>query len=834
MKASFSWLKELVETDQNVEAIAESLSISGFEVEEINDLSEGMKGVVVGFVEDIAQHPNADKLKICQVQTGLSKPLQIVCGASNVKKGFHVLVATVGAELKAIGLKIKKSELRGVPSEGMICSLEELGLESKADGIALLEDMGVAIPEIGSAAKTILGMDDKILELAITANRPDGMSMVGLARELSAITRSTLTVPITEDLKIRDLFELQELSKDALDEHGIYSIHYIENVEGNKLAPKWMVERLKKAGIKSINAIIDITNYVMLEQGQPLHAFDSKVLNNIAGKQVNQMDFGVRRAKEAEQITCLDNNKYILDEHCHLVTCNKIPIAIAGVIGGQESAVNNSTKNIWLEAAVFTPKSVRITSRSIGLRTDSSARYEKGISSQITMKAVNRAIELYKEIFDCKVIGSWLNKDNIDLNQLIILRRSRIDDILGKIVVDNSFQHETDALNASAKIGVKVKRFLDINEIENCLSLLGCQLTTIKNGWEVRVPPNRSIDLKREIDLIEEVARIIGYDKFDSNLPNPIQPGGLTPKQIADRKIRNMLTSSGLQEVTTFSLVPEEKGNKEMVAITNPLLSDTSHLRVNLWEEHLNICSRNIAAGKDGCWLFEIGKIYRNVEGKIKEEDLLCGAICGDNSIEKWSSSGKPQELDYYDARGILQQLFIGLGLTIVDKPLSTELKRIHPGRSAEIYLEGRKLGIFGQVHPELVNTKEISRNTYIFELMLENIIEAATRDSKLKARFKEYPIVPSMERDIAFVVSKKYLCNELISTMNKAGASLLEKVNLIDKYESQNISSNEISLAFRLTFRKKKETLKESEINPTLEKIKSNLSQKYEVKFRE
>ncbi len=834
MKASFSWLRELVETDLAVEEIAESLSISGFEVEDIEDMSQAAKGVVVGFVEEVVQHPNADKLKVCKVNTGLEKPLQIVCGASNVRKGLHVLVATVGSNLKAIGLLIKKSELRGVVSEGMICSLEELGLQDETKGIALLEEMNIEIPELGSTVDKILGLNDILLDLAITANRPDGMSMVGLARELSAITSSKLTLPKIKNFICKDKFTLQKISETTVGENGIYSLHYIENIKGDKLAPKWIVERLERSGIKSINAIVDITNYVMLEQGQPLHAFDSKRLNKIVGKEIQANDFSVRKARENEMISCLDNNDYYLDNECHLVTCSDIPIAIAGIIGGSESSVTRETESIWLEAAVFTPKSVRISSRNIGVRTESSSRYEKGISPEITLKSVNRAIELYKEIFNCKVVGSWTDRENIEQSQIIDLRRDRVKKILGMIIIA---KNDTTTLVTNSKHPTdknEERRNLLDKEIINSLQLLGCELSTTDYGWAVKVPDIRKTDLTREIDLIEEIARIIGYDKFDSKLPYPIKPGGLTPKQLIDRKIRNILTNTGFQEVTAFSLVPSKKNNVEMVGITNPLLADTSHLRINLWEEHLNICSRNVDAGQDACWLYEIGKVYKSQEGAITEKSQLCGAISGTGLREKWSTDGKAKDIEYFDARGKLENLFEGLNLNVIDKPLVTDKERMHPGRSTELYLEGKRIGIFGQIHPELANARNLKKLTYIFELDLDNILIAATRESRLKTRFKEFPTVPSMERDIAVVVAEDCLCSDLISTISKAGTSLLESVILIDKYAGENIGSNEMSLTFRLTFRKKDETLKESEINPSIDKIKTSLAKKHHAHFRE
>ncbi|ABX08824.1 phenylalanine--tRNA ligase subunit beta [Prochlorococcus marinus] len=833
MKASLSWLKELVDTSMDVAEIAEKLSISGFEVEEEIDLGLKVKGIVVGKVEEVLPHPNADKLKICRVDIGTKKSLQIVCGARNVRDGVHVLVATEGAYLQPINLKIKKSELRGVLSEGMICSLGEIGLESDTDGIEILEDSLLKIPEIGSSPRGILGMDDTILDLAITANRPDGMSMVGLARELSAITDSKLNLPKIKSLVEFKIFEPKDLSEEAISSKEIYSLSYLEGVDGKKKSPLWLKNRLEKAGIRSINAIVDITNYIMLEQGQPLHAFDADKLNILTDKEVTQNDFGVRRAKAKETLLALDNNEYELNHESHVITCCDKAIAVAGIIGGKSSSVNEHTKNIWLEGAVFTSTSIRRSSRKIGIRTDSSSRYEKGISAQITLKAVNRAVELYNDCFKCRVSDGFISKNLTPNNYEIKLRRDRIHNILGalKVTSSNKSGNKRTSIQDPPDNNY-TKRNLTDNEIENSLKKVGCEIKCIEEGWKVSVLANRSNDLQREIDLIEEIARLIGYDKFDANLPDPIKPGYLRPKQSLERTIRNCLINNGLQEIVSFSLVPKDETNEQMVAISNPLLTETSHLRTNLWEEHLKVCKRNIDSGKQACWVFEIGNVYTVEKKEIYQKSILSGAITGYRSMELWTNEGKQRDMDYYTARGKITQLTDRLKINVEDRPLRND-ERLHPGRSAELILEGKRFGVFGQINPELANKLNINRSTFLFEVSMDAMLEAAARRNKWLRSFKEFATVPHMQRDMAVIVSKEYLAGDIIKKIMKTGTPLLESVELIDRYEGGNIDSGEVSLAFRLTYRKKKETLKETEINPVHDRILKELVQSFKVKPR-
>ncbi len=826
MKASLNWLKTLVDINTDIEDLADSLSIAGFEVESIEDPSKGIRGVVIGYIDEIEKHPNADKLQICSVDIGLEKKEQIVCGATNAKKGVHVLVAKVGTYLPYSDITIKKSKLRGIESSGMICSYEELGIPSSSEGIAILEESNSKIPKNGEPASNYLGLDDVILDLAITANRPDGMSMIGIAREISALKGVNFNYEHFDEISSYELLKNLKQSECVINNEGLYSLHFIENLSNKIDSPEWLKDRLVKSGINSINSIVDITNYVMLETGQPLHAFDADQLVKITGKNINQDDFAIRPARNDEKFIALDKKEYVLTSKVQLITCNDIPIAIAGITGGLNSSVTSKTTKIWLEAAVFTPPSIREASREIGLRTESSSRFEKGISSHLTLSSAKRAIDLYASIHN-SVLSKCFVSNFIDKQpNVIILRRNRINKILGKVN-----EVKEDSLNLNEKLN-NLSRYIYDTEIEEILSSLGCILNKQEIGWEVKIPYYRSIDLIREIDLIEEIARLVGYDRFESKLPNPIKPGILNPNQITERRLRNSFVSLGLQEVSTYSLVANDPKQEKQIAISNPLLKETSHLRTNIWHEHIEISKRNLAAGKSYCWLFEIGKIYSSEETNLKEEAILSGFIVGNKSNEKWSDISKKSSLTYFEARGILESALKSIKVSTEDR-IQKDHKFLHPGKSSEIYIEGNKVGYFGQIHPHLALENAINKDAFIFEIKLTNLLLAATRENKWITNYKSYPTVPAMERDLSLWVPKHCNTTDIVKSIKKGGKSILENIDLIDKYDDVNNSSARKSLTFRLRYRRMETTLTEKDINPIHDKIRSLVQKNHDAELR-
>ena len=828
MKVPISWLKDLVDINQPVEELADLLSMAGFEVESIEDYSTKAKGVLVGFVEKIEKHPEADKLSICQVNIGQIQRSQIVCGASNIRSNVHVLVATPGAFLSSINLNIKVSKLRGIESAGMICSLGELGISTSSEGIAILEDFHCEIPSIGSPVLQLLGLDEKVLDIAITANRPDGMSINGIAREISALTECKLRIPELKYKIETKLFNPNSIDYSLLDNNGLFTLTTIEGLDGGTKSPEWLKSRLQNCGINSLNAIVDITNYIQLEQGQPQHAYDLDKLEAITAKSVNHQSFSIRKASNGELFIALDGNTYNLNSNCTLITCHDKPIAIAGVIGGLESAVSDSTKRIVLECALFNPTSVRNSARSVGIRTESSSRFEKGISIELTLPSLARNIDILSQVFTPKIQKTSVDKENKRQKYTILLRKNRINEILGPILLNNQTKSNYNS-NESNNSSIN---YISDYEIELKLSLLGCQLNRLNDDWEVIVPSYRSIDLIREIDLIEEIARLIGYDKFNVNLPDPIKPGGMNRPQLAERKLRSQFVGAGFQEITTISLVGPPEQDEQRIAISNPLLVETSHLRTNLWDEHLKVCFRNVSSGQKACWIFEIGCTYRKINNQIHEQKTLGGVLTGNKRFGAWYDGGKKQKLDYFQARGYLEQALSPLKVKISDKQLTTD-KLLHPGRASSLYLEGKSIGKFGQIYPTKADELELDAETFIFELDLQSLINSTIRDKNWSPIYKNFPTVPFMERDIAIAVDKNCSSQEIIDLVRKTGKPLLESVELIDRYDGENIAEGKVSQAFRLRYRDQNKTLKESEINPIHQKIIEKLEKTVKAELR-
>ena len=821
MKVSVSWLKDLVEFNNDIDELSEKLSMTGFEVESLEDLSEQAKNVVIGFVEEITPHPNAEKLKVCSVDVGLPKKLSIVCGAPNVKAGFHVLVAKVGAYLSSKSLKIKLSNLRGVESEGMICSLEELGIEDNSEGIAIIDEDIALNHKLGTSGAELLNLNDYIYDLAITANRPDGMSVVGIAREISALLETKLNFPDLKNKYKTNVYKNFNLCPEAITKNCLYSISNIESVNGKQLSPGWLKDRLAKSGIKSINLLVDITNYILLEQGQPLHAFDKDKLSNLIGRKVSYNDFSVRKAYNNENLLCLNGENYKLNENITIIACDDKPVAIAGVIGGLETAVNEDTSSIYLEGAVFNPVTIRKSSKEIGIRTESSSRYEKGISYKNTLDSVTRAINILEEYFN--VLNPIINTSKeLDFTKILIpLRRERINKILGPIVIRDENYDTNSELE---------KRYLSDNEISEKLKLIGCTLNIKEYGWDVEIIPNRSQDLLREIDLIEEIARLIGYDMFDLNLPNPIKPGKLSSSQIALRKLKTGLIVNGFNEVLSYSLVPESKNN--LIKISNPLLLETSCLRDNIWQEHIKICNQNIKSGHDYCWIFEVGNIFSK-KPDFSQEEILNGALYGKNKFEQWLDSNKDNNLTYYEARGKLKEALSILNLKIEDRSTDT-IDFLHPGRSSKLFTEGNEVGYFGEIHPNLISNKIALKKMYLFSLKINSILKASTRQNKWITVYKQFPTVPKMERDINFIFNKKYLVSEIISQIKKSGKKLLEDVNLIDVYDDDSFGKELISYTFRLSYRDSEKTLLDSDIAFLHDSIVEKIENKFSTKLRD
>ncbi|SBO42293.1 phenylalanine--tRNA ligase subunit beta [Cyanobium sp. NIES-981] len=814
MRVSLQWLRELVGGPAATSAawpataeLAERLSIAGFEVEAVEDLAAQAEGVVVGLVRDRSPHPNADKLSVCQVDVGAAETLQIVCGAANVRQGIHVPVALVGTRLPAVDLTIKPATLRGVASSGMICSLAELGLEDGSSGIAVLEELLEQVPPIGSPVGPSLGLDDTVLELAITANRPDGLSMQGMAREVAALLGLETTLPAAAPGCSGEPLAVTAADRQTIERGGLFSLTALEGVSVAP-SPRWLQQRLQKAGIRPINNVVDITNLVMLETGQPLHAFDRDRLAALEGGSPDPAAIGLRQGRQGESLTTLDGEERPLDGEALVVTYRDRPIALAGLMGGSGEAVQEHTRSLWLEAAVFAAQDVRRSARSVGLRTEASSRFEKGLPAETTLAACDRACQLLGELAGARVQGRWVHQRPGSPTAPVPLRRDALHNMLGPVLGEDGPED------------------LDDRRIVQTLEALGCSLEESGEGWLVRVPPARALDLQREVDLIEEVARLVGYDHFACHLPDPIEPGGLDPAQKAERRLRQALCAAGLQELCHLSLVPEGEAR---LPLANPLLADYGHLRDELHSELLAAARRNLQCGQPGFWGFEIGAVF---DGRGEQTQQLVGVICGERRSERWTTSAKPRLPDYFTARGVLQQGLAALRISSEDRVLSGHAL-LHPGRSCQVVVEGRPAGWFGQLHPASAEAQDLPGATYLFQLDLAPLLTAATRPNRWQPSFRSFPTVPAAERDLALVVPANTRAADLLQVIRKAGKPLLEQVELVDRYAGDQLAEGECSQAFRLRYRDPARTLTDSDLEAVDGRIRAALEQQLGARLR-
>jgi phenylalanyl-tRNA synthetase beta chain len=821
MYIALNWLKELVDCQLDPEELAKILTLAGFEVESIEDRSTWADGVVVGRVLTRIQHPNADKLSVCTVDVGGTEPLQIVCGAANVRAGIHVAVATVGTYLPKIDLKIKPAKLRGEASEGMICSLSEVGLTKDSDGIHIFgESDDPNTPMIGTDVRSLLGLDDVILDLSSTANRADALSMVGIAREVAALTGGTLKLPIVEKTAIATQAQLT-VKVSEVQACPVYSATLIQGVQIAP-SPEWLQRRLQAAGIRPINNVVDVTNYILLEWGQPLHAFDAAKLQEISGSETIQM--GVRYAeKQGEVLKTLDGQDRQLQVQNLLITAGNTPVAIAGVMGGENTEVSTGTQNIVLEAAIFDSVAVRKSARSQGgMRSEASTRYERGVNLAELETAAHRAIELILQLAGGQVICQDINDHRPDFSQQprsIQLRLERLNQILGPIDDDGEPGEIT------------------IEDVERTLTALGCHLTArvneqVETYWDVIVPPYRYRDLEREIDLIEEVARLYGYDRFMDTLPSDSAAGFLSLDEELLRQVRSAFRAVGLNEVVQYSYAIEKLNNGSQVEIVNPMFTEYATLRSELISGLIQSFQTNLAQGNGALQGFEISKVFGRDETGLIETDVLAGIIGGDTGVGRWTTGGKSQPLNWYAAKGMLDSICHSLKLPVEYQADRSDPK-LHPGRTASLWLEGQKLGYFGQLHPQLRQEQDLPAEVYVFQLNLDPILNYLAAVERLVPISKHYSSYPASDRDIAFFAPIDLSLADIKKAMVKAGGDLLETIEVFDEYRGTNVPEGQRSLAIRSIYRALDRTLTDTDVEPLQQKIRDVLVEKFRVTLR-
>jgi phenylalanyl-tRNA synthetase beta chain len=810
MRISLSWLRELVEITLSPEELAQTLTMAGFEVEDIEDRRTWADGVVVGKVLERQPHPNADKLSVCQVDIGAAETLNIVCGAANVRADIYVPVATTGTYLPNIDLKIKPAKLRGVPSQGMICSLKELGLPTDIDGIHIFSEENLTL---GSDVRPLLGLDDVILDVTATANRADALSMVGIAREVAALTGAKLSIPEPGEITNQQSAKYLGVQIQEPQACPAYIGTAIEQVK-IAASPDWLQQRLRAAGVRPINNVVDITNYVLLEWGQPLHAFDRQRLQAVGGNE--NITLGVRFAASGETFKTLDGQTRTLSNQNLLITANNQAVAIAGVMGGEETEVHEGTESLVLEAALFDSVAIRRSSRAVGLRSESSGRYERGVNSAGLEIACRRALALISELAGGVIVQQEIADTRTDpstWSRSITLRLERVNQILGPV-----------------DLGEEPGE-LEPGTVEKILTSLGCELTPGEGGtWTVKVPPYRYRDLEREIDLIEEIARLYGYDNFCDTLPEKPATGYLPLDQELLRKLRAYFRGEGLTELIHYSLV--KPGEDRQVVLSNPLFTEYSALRTDLIAGLIDAFQYNLEQGNGALNGFEIGSIFWQEEDGLQETEVLAGIIGGDATVGKWSRGGREQPVTWFEAKGILDAVFTRLGLEVEYQPDNRD-SRLHPGRTASLWLRGSRLGTFGQLHPQLRRDKGLPDAVYVFQLDLDVLLDALDRDELLVPRFSSYSTYPASDRDIAFFAPVKITVSEIEKVITKAGKGLLESVELFDEYRGEHVPSGQRSLAFRLVYRTSDRTLTDAEVQPVHEKVRTALVEKFGVSLR-
>lgn len=792
MLISNEWLKEYVTIDDSVSNLAERITRTGIEVDDLIDYTKDIKNLVVGFVKSKEKHPDADKLNVCQVDIGEDEPVQIVCGAPNVDAGQYVIVAKVGGRLPG-GIKIKRAKLRGERSEGMICSLQEIGISSNyvpksfESGIYVFSESQVP----GTDALQALYLDDQVMEFDLTPNRADALSMIGTAYEVAALYNTKMTKPDTTSNEL-ELSANDELTVTIENEDKVpyYSARVVHDVTIEP-SPIWMQARLIKAGIRPINNVVDISNYVLLEYGQPLHMFDQDAIGS--------QQIVVRQANEGEKMTTLDDTERELLTSDIVITNGQTPIALAGVMGGDFSEVKEHTSNIVIEGAIFDPVSIRHTSRRLNLRSESSSRFEKGIATEFVDEAVDRACYLLQTYANGKVL-----KDRVSSGEL------------------GAFITPIDI--TADKINRTIGFDLSQNDIVTIFNQLGFDTEINDDVITVQVPSRRK-DITIKEDLIEEVARIYGYDDIPSTIPvfEKVTSGQLTDRQYKTRMVKEVLEGAGLDQAITYSLVSKEDATafamqqRQTIDLLMPMSEAHASLRQSLLPHLIEAASYNVARKNKDVKLFEIGNVFfANGEGELPDQvEYLSGILTGDYVVNQWQ--GKKETVDFYLAKGVVDRVSEKLNLEFSYR--RADIDGLHPGRTAEILLENKVVGFIGELHPTLAADNDLKR-TYVFELNFDALMAVSVG----YINYQPIPRFPGMSRDIALEVDQNIPAADLLSTIHAHGGNILKDTLVFDVYQGEHLEKGKKSIAIRLNYLDTEETLTDERVSKVQAEIEAAL----------
>ena len=791
MKVSYKWLKEYLDlSDVTPDELAEKMSRTGIEVDDVIYPGKGLSKIVVGETLSVVDHPDSDHLHVCQVNIGTEEPIQIVCGAPNVAAGQKVIVALHGARITG-NAKIKKGKMRGQESNGMICSLAELGYSESvvskkyADGIFVLP--AEAVP--GTEVVDLLELDDAILDIDITPNRADALSMRGSAYEVAAIYNKALKFP--EAPVSEKTGSVTEYIKVAVEDTNDAPAYHIQVIKDVKIAesPLWLQNKLMNGGIRPINNVVDITNYILLEYGQPLHAFDYD--------QIGSKEIIVRRAKENETMTTLDGVERTLDTDNIVITNGTVPIALAGVMGGLDSEITDETVTVALEAALFNPVLIRKTAGKFNLRSESSSRFEKGINVATIRTAGQHAAELIHELAGGTIVAGTASVDTVEVK-------------------------DTEVVITLEKINRSLGTAISSGEVTAIFNQLGFASTFDGETFTVAVPPRRW-DISIYADILEEVARIYGYDNLPETLPiTPALPTALTPKQHTMRITRRFMEGAGLTQNISYVLTTAEKAreyaveDKEGIRLAWPMSEDRSTLRMNLLSTLLDNAAYNVARKNTDIQFYEIGRVFFPSADSVLpiEAERLAGVMTGMAYQKDWQMAAEP--VNFYHAKGVLDGYFETMGLSDqIRFEAAKDLKWMHPGRTAAVYLGDAYIGYVGQVHPATANAYDL-KETYAFEIDFEAIIAAP----KEVITQQPIPKFPGVTRDVALLVDETVTHQQIVKTIKENGGKFLKDVHLFDIYQGKGIEDGKKSVAYSMSFLNPEATLVDEDINKAFTKL--------------
>jgi len=790
MKLSESWLREWVNPDANSQQLTERLTMGGLEVDELLPAAGDFSGVVVGRIMTTEPHPEADKLTLCQVDLGDGKPVLIVCGAKNVRANLNVPVATIGAVLPG-NFKIKKAKLRGVESHGMICAANELGLEEKSEGI-------MELPEdapVGKDFRDYLNCDDYIIDIDLTPNRGDCASVLGVAREVSALF-ATDTMPeapvIVNKMTSDATLDVQVTARDVCPR---YLGRLIEDIDMQTVTPMWMQERLRRSGLRPISPVVDVTNYVLLELGQPMHAFDAERIKG---------SLQIRMAEKGEKIVTLDGQDLTLDAETLVIADDEGPTALAGIMGGSRSSVHDQTRSIFLESAFFEPIGVAAKSRELGLPTDSAFRFARGVDPQLSPLALERATELLLSIVGGKAgpVVEVKNDDAMPTRPLIPLHIERVNSYLGMAI--------------------------DEKEITEYLTRLGLKIYQQGERLEAQVPSHR-FDLSIEADLIEEVARLVGYNNLPTHMPNaPLDFQANKAQMRSMAHYNKILVERGYHEAITYSFVDPEvqqrlSGDKSQTKLLNPIASELSAMRDSLWPGLLKVAAYNHSRQQLRVRLFEYGVCFLDDE---REEGRIGGIASGDLYPPQWGTPARP--VDFFDVKADVQAL-----LTRCGKIENVQFKpavhpALHPGQSAQIVDGDRVVGWLGTLHPQHVDALDLKQNVVCFELNAAWLCEETT------PHFKPLSKYPAVRRDLSFFIAKDVSSHSIQATIGESVGELLQAVTVFDVYTGSSVPPDEKSITVAITLRHAEQTLTDETVDAVMEKVVKGLKQQFAITMRE